>query len=434
VPLQADDPASKFWQLKEGLQTFLAGQTNAQLGFATFNQDALRVGNKHWIYQAQGAGPTISGWGPYPAAGAKEVFGFNWGCDTGSNDNEIGCTAAKPADLPDAWELTRVQRLPKGGTFTPPVTFYVRSGTITYRVTYTPATGSLPGASSVTLAVRLDRCTTAACTSTSFQGQSTVTWAKVSEFLSWDNAESSNTHRFNPEMTFFGPQASDALATNTCSGWDPNTDSTQDLSGGYGLRWPTNSSDPRGTYFTLGDVLPPDDANDHNLDIQARLAPNLVLNPSATPDFSTAPYLRDTRTGSETFLRLKDERQRPLLAVGTTPILASVQSFRTWYAGWRNAALASDPLFSCRRQALLLLVDGEETCSPTTTTCTAARDLYNLYNVRTYVVSFGSSASPWTGSLTCIAQAGSTTSPLFPQTKSELTDTLQSIFTALQNP
>jgi hypothetical protein len=434
VPLQGDDPASKFRQLKEGLQTFLAGQTNAQLGFASYNQDAVRVTNKHWMYQAQSAGPSIPGWGPYPAAGAKEVFGFSWGCDTGNNDNEIGCYAAKPADLPDAWELTRVQRLPKGGqSFTQAVIFYVRSGTITYKVTYTPASSSLPGAATVSVTVRVERCTNVSCSSVVAQGLSTISWTKAAEFVSWDIADTTNTNRVDPGMDFYGSsQAMDVVANNTCSGWDPNTDSSSDVTGLYNLRWP-NTLDSRGSYFTVGDVLPPDWLNDHNLVIQKRLAPNLVINPIATPDASIAPYLRDVRIGSETLLRLKDDNQRPLMASGATPILASLQSFRTWYPNWRSVAIVQDPLFSCRHQALLLLVDGEETCS-FTSTCTAASDLLNLYGLKTYAVSFGTPASSPSSPVYCIAQEGGTTSPLFPQTKSELNATLQSIFTALQNP
>lgn len=434
VPLQGDDPASKFRQLKEGLQSFLATETNAQLGFATYNQDQLRVAYKHWMYQAQNGGPSISGFGPFPAIGASEVFGFNWGCDTGSNDNEIGCYATKPANLSNTWELTRVQRLPKGGpNFNQAVTFYIKQGTLFYKATYTPAAGSLPGASAVNVTVRIDRCTNSTCSTTVLQGQTTVHFVKASEFVSWDAADSTNTLRTDPEMSFYGPQAMDAFAANSCAGWDPNNDSSSDPYNGYNLRFPTDSSDPRGSSFTVGDVLPPDWTNDHNLDIQVRLAPNLAANPLATPDASISPYLRDTRTGFDLFLRLKDETQRPLIASGATPILYSLQSFRSWYPNWRNVALAQDPLFSCRKQAVVLLVDAVETCS-TSSTCTAANDLRFLYGVQTYVIGFGDLASSASTVVSCIAAEGGTTSPLFPATKSDLNTTLSNIFTALQNP
>jgi hypothetical protein len=37
APLQGDDPSSKFYQIKEALQTAVAGQTGIQFGFASFN-------------------------------------------------------------------------------------------------------------------------------------------------------------------------------------------------------------------------------------------------------------------------------------------------------------------------------------------------------------------------------------------------------------
>lgn len=102
----------------------------------------------------------------------------------------------------------------------------------------------------------------------------------------------------------------------------------------YSLRWPS-VTDPRGAYFTQGDVLPLDWLADHREDIQKRLAPNLVLDPLAVPDFRVAPYLRDTRLGAETFLRLRDELARPLFATGSTPHGGSLRNFRQWYAGGR---------------------------------------------------------------------------------------------------
>ena len=332
VPLQGDDPASKFYQLKEGLQTFLAGNPPAQLGFASFNQDALGVRAKHWLYQAQTDGPVIPGWGAYPAAGTQEVFGLSWGCDTGSNDNEIGCYSTKPADLPDVWELSRVQRLPKAGSaFNQAVIFYLRNGTTFYKVTYTPAAGSTAGAATVNVTVRVDRCSNSSCSATTLIGQSAITWARSAEFISWDNAFSSGPSRSNPELAYFSGAAMDASTSNFCNGWDPNTDTTSDRANNYNLRWPTSSSDPRGSLFTVGDVIPLDWQTDHNLDVQRRLAPSLNLGLPA--GFDIASYLRDVPSVGESFLRLKNESARPLIASGGTPLGAALRSFRTWYAG-----------------------------------------------------------------------------------------------------
>lgn len=105
APLQGDDPGSKFFQIKKGLHEALSANPGMQLGFATFNRDNLFVRSKHWIYEAASAGVTVPGWGAFPAAGAREVFGRLFNCDTGSGDDEIGCTAASPADLSDAGSL-----------------------------------------------------------------------------------------------------------------------------------------------------------------------------------------------------------------------------------------------------------------------------------------------------------------------------------------
>lgn len=440
VPLQGDDPASKLYQLKEGLQTSLAGQTGVQLGFASYNQDTLGVRSKHWLYEAQSGGPTIPGWGSYPAAGSREVFGFIWGCDTGSGDNEIGCYSTKPADLPDAWELSRVQRLPKAGSaFNQSVIFYLRSGTTYYKVTYSPAAGSVPGAPAVIVNVRIDRCNHSGCTGVTLVGQTSIPWTRVSEFISWDNGA---VNRLNPMMGFFSDLAMDASAGNTCSGWDPNTDTASDLSSGYNLRWPTNASDPRGPFFTVGDVIPLDWSQDHNLDIQARLAPNLAVNPVAVPDFGISSYLQDVPLPGQSYLRLKNEGARPLIASGSTPLGNSLRSFRTWYsgcasgvcplgAGWKGVAAANDPLWPCRRKLLVVLADGEETCN--SDPCATASVLRTQEGVLTYMVAFG--YSPTGGpSISCIAYNGGTGSPLFPQTKTELIDALNAIFTAAKSP
>ena len=131
TPLNGDDQASKLYQSKEALYQVLKGVKDVDFGFATFNQDNLYMRAKHWLYAAAEGGPTISGFGPYPPVGAQEVFGLQWSCvsNNGSNtDRQIGCNSSNPADLGNAWELARVQRLPKGDVdFGSTQTFYVRS-------------------------------------------------------------------------------------------------------------------------------------------------------------------------------------------------------------------------------------------------------------------------------------------------------------------
>ncbi|HEY2294700.1 MAG TPA: hypothetical protein VGM86_28700, partial [Thermoanaerobaculia bacterium] len=336
VPLNADDPASKLYQAKQALYQVLSdpGLGKVNFGFGTYNQDALAVGEKHWLYQASGNGVNLSGTTFFPANGAQEVFGNLWSCGSGTGDSGVGCSSTNPADLNDSWEVAKVQRLPKGGlsfSSTNPVTFYIRNSGTTYKVTYTPSSGSYGG--SVRMSVAVLKCTNSSCSTTSVVAGSpaSVTYTPVSDFISWDNGN----NRTPPENGYYTQTiASDSSVANTCNGWDPNTDTTSDKnSSGYSLRWPTDSSDPRGGGgasgpFSIGDVIPLDWNTDHKADILKRLAPNYTGS-ATVPNFSIASYFKDSRSGSETFLRLKDETQRPLISNGSTPLGFSVQQFRT---------------------------------------------------------------------------------------------------------
>ncbi|MFL6262708.1 MAG: pilus assembly protein [Thermoanaerobaculia bacterium] len=438
VPLQSDDSTSKLYQAKQALYEVLSDPNlgKVDLGFGTYNQDALSAAQKHWLYQATGNGVLLSGTTFYPAAGAREVFGNLWTCDTGNNDNEIGCYSTKPADLTDTWAATRVQRLPKGGlTFSTSQTFYIKSSANVYKVTYQPNGGSYGG--TISVKVTIVRCTNSSCSTTAAVGTSTVSYTPVSDFVSWDNASTSNPDRTNPQLSYFTSVAVDTAVSNTCSGWDPNTDTTSDKnSGGYSLRWPTDSSDPRGGGgaagpFSIGDVIPLDWKTDHKVDILKRLSPNYV-DSSTVPDFRVATYLKDSASGSEAFLRLKDENKRPIFATGSTPLGASVQKFRTWYSGcsadtcgslggWVKVASSQDTSFECRQKFLLIVTDGDETCGGDP--CKYTKLLKDQYGVITYVVAFGVTATPG-NTLSCMADADHL---FYPQTKDELVDDLKSV-------
>lgn len=443
MPLQADDPASKLYQVKEALYTVLGSSEGIQFGFASFNQDALKARGKHWRYQATTAGLNIPGWGAFPALGERETFGLLWSCDTGSSDSEIGCYANTPADLPDGWERSRVAVLPKlGSQFNQAVTFFVRSLGVVYRVKDTPLAGATPGLA-VTVTEQISRCNNASCSATTNLGQSNLGFSPVDEFLSWDLGGTSSQTRTDPEMTFFtASAATDSAASNNCAGWDPNTDAAADPFSGYDLRWPT-TVDGRGSELDLGDVIPLDWATTHVDDLRDRLAPNRIGNPGATPDFRTSPYLQNLPVGTDTFLRLKDEDQRPLFAVGSTPHGNALESFREWYSGcsaglcsggWSAVAAAQDPDWTCRRVALLVLTDGDDSCE-SADPCSQANDLFTLYGIPTYVAGFGLDAAtlPPTSKLQCMASDGGTTAPYLSHTRQGLEDDLNAILSAISS-
>jgi len=435
VPQMGDSPSSKFYQIKQALYDVVSNTTGVQFGFATFNQDALYARAKHWTYQAAGNGISIPGWGAYPGIGANEVFGYAWSCNTGTGNNQVGCAATTPADLSDVWKRTRIQQLPKLGTnFNTAVTFYVRVGTIVYRISYTPGVGATPG-SPVNVTESVAKCLNSTCSSTTTIGTTSVPFNPVNEFLSWDNGASNGLSQTNPELAYFTPVAADASASNTCTGWEPNTDSTADLFNGYGLHQ-TTTTDPRGAAFNVGDVIPWDWTTDHRNDILLRLAPNLVTNPTASPDFGQSSYLRNSTQGVETFLRLKDEAARPLIVYGSTPVAGAMNNFKNWYfatgSGWAQTAAYQDTDWSCRRRYLIVLTDGDESCS--VDPCATATTLLNTYGISTYPIGFGMADALSVGGnrLTCMAANGGTSAPYTPHLRQDLEDTLTSILTAIK--
>jgi Tfp pilus tip-associated adhesin PilY1 len=456
APRSGDDPNSKFFQAKEALYRVLESVDGINFGFATYNQDDLRLRAKHWLYRATTAGPMIpsSGSSParaLPAVGDHEVFGYQWACDSGSGDAEVGCIRDNPVDIVDGWELMRVLRFPKGGTaFNQAQVYYVRQGTggsaPVYRLEYTPVSGSY--GAPITVRVRTERCTgtSSTCSSRTLVDQKDVVYAVVGEFAAWENQVSRGVYTGSNRIPLgYFPQgaASDVLIDNntssTCNvGWDSNTDSSNDLYDSRTFRWPTvNDPDGRGTWFSVGDVVPLDWTRDHRRDIMSRLAPNTALNATAVPDFRTSVYFEDVPRSGKDYLFLKNDAARPLASSGSTPLGYSVRSFRTWYAGcdngncprntgWKHVAAARDPDWACRRKFLLVITDGDDTCGgPDACSSTAA--LLSQEGITTYVVAFG--VENQSGNrLNCMASNGGSGDPIYPQSKDELIKALTSIF------
>ena len=151
---------------------------------------------------------------------------------------------------------------------------------------YSPGGSGDPGDATLRMDVRVDRCNNSSCSSRTFIGEPTLNFdvatnslGQPAEFASWDNGGGSltRTHtRQNPSISYFSQgAASDSNASNLCSGWDPNDDTSDDrgdTSPRYNLRWATDTGDTRGSLFHYGDVIPLDWQTDHNLDIRRRLA------------------------------------------------------------------------------------------------------------------------------------------------------------------
>jgi hypothetical protein len=442
TPTAGDHPGSKIYQTRQALYEVLSGLSNIRFGFASLNQDTLSVRAMHWLYEAASPGPNLLGGIPYPAVGAREAFGLVWSCGSGTGDFGVGCSASAPADLPDAWELSRVRRLPKGGlNFGDTVSVYVRNGSTTYKVTYQPVPGGVLGGPIQTTVTTL-RCTNVSCTTTTLMGSQSVSWTPVGDFLSFDNAMSTPS-RTEPATWFPQSLAADASAvypqcTSVSVGWDPNTDSTADTANGYDLRWPTDSSDVRGAAYTLGDVVPLDWLDDHRDEILVRLAPNLAVDPLATPDFRTATYFQDTRQGGEFFLRLRNESVRPLVALGPSSVAKAITAFRQWFddctscndPNWVTTAQMEDPLWACRQKYLLVVSDGGDTCQTGSNPNADVASLYSKKGLKTYVFAVGVPAN------SDLLLKGLATNGrgliYYPQTRQQLVDALNSFFASIQ--
>lgn len=421
-----DDPASKMRQAKEAIHEVLEEVENVHFGFATYNQNDLRARYKHWLYRARSNGPALAGSEFWPRTGAIETFGQDFGCDSGDNDFNIPCYASWPADLNDAWEVERALRAPKLGTAGTDTDYiYVRSAGTRYRIRYQRNAGNL-GDATIDVRYLAERCNNSDCSSRTSLPQVTVTLERVTDFFHW---ESSSSGGRAARRSYF-PNEQDHSASGTCNGWDPNTDTSSDDYGDDGsenIKQTTISTDPRGSRFHVGDVIPLDWNTDNRALIQSRLAPNGV-------DFTQASYFQDT-PGASSILHLRNDSQKPLLAQGSTPLGASMSNFRDWWRGtssnpgWSDIAALQDPDWVCRKKYLIVVTDGDETCNGSPATVAGNLNQPGNDRVRTYVVGFGLQTST---SLNAIAASGGTTAPIFPQNKQELIDALTSIFGAIQ--
>jgi hypothetical protein len=471
VPRDADDPASKFRQAKEALYEVLSTVEDIDLGFATYNSDDLRATNKHWLYEVK-AGETqiaLQSGALYPEIGSDEVFGLAIGCDRGGGDDaEMGCyaTSDRAADTTDLWEMTKVRRLPKFGenptSSTAAVSFYIRNSSQVYYVTYTGALQ--PYDSEILVHVRVDRCTGSPANDPSngcndsgertIQGQRDIRYTLVGDFIGWDFGVRRVPVVGSAGDGFTGATFSNSA--NACAGLDPNSDTGADDYGGVNLKQITGPPDnlpayfnPPGTTddwrFQYGDFIPLNWTLSNKDELLKRLAPRLNGgDPAIDPEaFATATYLQDRPVGG--VLPLKNLTYKPLVASGSTPLGASLVSFRNWYkgctsstsacngiTGWDDFAASNDSSWGCRRKYVLVLTDGDETCGGNPCAMTDILDDSdgNGDGVSTFVVGFGVQAGA--NVLTCMAANGGTGQPILPQNKQELIDALTGLLSQIR--
>lgn len=465
--LHGDDPASKMYVAKEAIYEIMRTTENVHFGFATFDQDGLRLLRKHFWYRVKSSQPSgflqLDSGKRYPDAGHEEVFGqATWNCADAygtcsaqaaslglctqgavfqdSRYRYIGCplgsvsgqpTTVQPADLDDPWEMERVRRFPKlDDNNTATRHYYIRDNADDkiYRVTFAPVSGQVISNPTVRVNVTVERCNNTACSNRTSNGTKQLEFERAGEMGYWEPGEGIN--KVPPGVAFYG--APSGLRNITTAGnentWDPNTDSGDDPFGGVNIRQ-DNIADPfgrSGTVFNIGDVIPLDWKNDQRARIMQRMAPNTAVpagTPVPEPDFQYSTYFNDRRTStSDTTLKLKDNSKRPLAPDGGTPIGGSMKSFLDWIKLWYPIAsnpTTGDPDFRCRNTYLLVITDG--LASDGTTSCTVATQLRNLtfgsggstkpYPIRSFVVALGLNSTDVVGyenSLSCIAWNGGT--------------------------
>jgi len=473
-----DDAASKLYGAKQALHQVMTQFNNISYGFASFNQDGLRVLRKNWIYRANAA-PSWSATLGYPVSG--QGYAFGGGSTIVSNapstaspptSPNLQWTCSAPLTLVPApsaavqRQLAGYPRTGDGGDQTYGI--WLRQGGRTYLVETQLANGSKLGDGTVSVNLRRSRLKNSGVLATNCDtahnppspifdetiGFSIVTYTLVTDAVLDDLYDRSTAC---PGSGVCG--ADEKQATGTCGsgsspiiGYDPNSDSLAD---GYtitsvnpnvtvNLKYPTatNLAFPADTKFNEGDFLPLNWTKDNKDEVLAQLAPNLRLG-ETVPDFRVARYFQDTITGdtSGTYaLQLKNSSVHPLVAEGSTPLGNTLQAFRTWYAGcstgscssgWASVAAANDPNWACRRKYVIILTDGDETCSNAAGACATAAALHSTDNVTVFVIGFGV-ASGSANTLTCMAANGGSGAPVYPQDQTTLLTELQKIFGAIQ--
>lgn len=435
----ADSPQSKMYKAKEALYGVVEEFDNIHFGFATYNQDDVRVYRKHWIYQPQ----TDPSWKPtllYPLASEGYSFGGGEPAVNALN-TAIQYTCGSPKTIstttPGNLELSV---FPRGGDTGTVLHGAWLKQTRTYYVETRILTGSLGDA---TITVQLtrkrlstgsNRCGNNPPYNSSFDetlGPITITYTLVTDSLVWTQDTS--------------PGFNDKTAGNTCAGLDPNTDTSSDdyfiglpINRTVNLKYPTITS-AVSPLLDSGDMLPLNWSSTNKLEVMQRLAPNLRLG-ETVPDFRIARYFRDTPTGTISTgryaLELKNSSVRPLVAEGSTPIGNSMEGFRRWFsgcargtcganAGWRGLAAVEDPSWPCKKKYLIVLTDGDETCSNASGAVTAATRL-NEEGITTFVIALGLPGHSQV--LDDMAANGGSNAPVYVDNPAALAEALGDIF------
>lgn len=275
VPANGDDPQSIFRSAKRVFHDVFT-QVEADnpgavhYGFASYNQDEMRIRGKHWLYEVAAGSPAVSFGvdGPtYPDPGELLVFGAHFPVETqgrtpdfsggqGSMGPEQGdangpeatdagvlgnCSGFGTADIGDSIQRTQINRFSKlhpvagatpglVGSMIPTTLHIVSEGTL-YKLVVSPKTG-LVGDSTLTATFQLFDCA-----DNPIGAPADVQLSEVQEFFYHEQVHPDDFSLHNPnsfEMTNGYWEYQDVQALATCGddspfgglGWEGNYDGT----------------------------------------------------------------------------------------------------------------------------------------------------------------------------------------------------------------
>lgn len=481
VDADCDDPRSRLYLAKQALYDAFVAVDGVQYGFASYNQDQLRVRAKHWLYYGEPtrnslpanwpvAWPTFDGdgiesggkvdidgdmivFGQIPSPVLTDAAGKVWGsCD-------------RPIDL--RTERRNLGRYPKlgedGNTAT---ALWVLASNTKYRFTFTnPTAADQPGDSLLRIQLKVEKLkNNSNCAAQVFDSSwtTTLTLTRWRDFLMWDDTAGSvylvpgMSQAKNAENTDgTGWNWHDGEATYSCGvkkpfsgkGMEGNYDSTAapasaplafdryctsgSPSSCYNLKWPTVAD---ATYRELdhGDFLTWHWESSHREEFLARLNPQ---HPDGGRGFGSAGYF-ENKTASSGLLQLRDAARKPLIGGGNSPLSDATLDYRCWYSssaadnkcadstapyyakGFDAIANQSDGAWTCRRPYLILVTDGENNCSGENVSADVA-NLFSKTRTQTWVVNLG-------GNLTGVVNNGKG-EEVFVDTEEQLRDEMRQI-------
>jgi hypothetical protein len=416
VHANGDDPRSKMYQVKQVLYEVFKDVNDIQFGFASFNQDALRVKSKHWLYYyvsstsnklpndwpinypaADNDGPVITaanGTVTSDIEGDLMTFGAHLDA-TGEGGTCLSPLTFGNVGADDRETINRYAKLGALGASSTRIWIEGGAGNKTYRLTVERPSKKVDdvtpnpalGADSMDVRLTLEELKNNAC-----PGDSADDFAKTyttrleltlwTDFLMNDDLNGRKLGLDDPkggvdELAGFWP-ARDVLDSTTCNsshphtglGWEGNYDTTAEgpgfpedpfCAGGdcTTLKRPTvaEPNSDIGKALDRGDMLPFDWRTDQKTEFLKRFVPNHEL---AAPDFRIASYFKKEADASTGLLPLNDPSQIPMIAAGPTPLGAATIDFRCWYLDDSNKC--GDDLYNPGFESRAAKYDSEWGC------------------------------------------------------------------------